>query len=294
MRVVLIVPEEQRARFEQALGRNARLSFRTVGMAEAARMAGLRRAAAGAGAELLYLHLAATQPPKEQFARSEDRHSFLLWNLRRSIVAAGALGFAACAAYAATQWLGVLAVREQVETLQLETRQAREQFQRVSARFPVTPTTIENLKSTAFEFRSIAARSASPEGALAHVARALDQVPGIELDALTWSAGRAAPSGDVKAESAAPPGAGAGAGETAHSVDISGRVKAIRRSDYRSIAEQVHRFAALLGADPSWRVVRTQLPFDVTPEGTLSGDIGAAAESGEMPRFAVSIARRPE
>ena len=38
--------------------------------------------------------------------------------------------------------------------------------------------------------------------------------------------------------------------------------------------------------------IRTQLPFDVTSEGTLTGDIGGAAESGEAPRFTVTLLRR--
>lgn len=292
MRVIVIVPEDQRARFEQALGRDVRLTFRTVGMTEAARAVGLRRAPAGTAAELLYLQLVARQPPRDQFARGEERHSYLLWSLQRSIVAAGALGFAACAAYAGTQWLDALTVREQVDALRLETGQARKQFQRVSARFPMTPTTTENLKATALEFRGIAARGASPEGALAHVSRALDQVPQIELDAVAWSAGRGGPGGEARPDPAPAANPSAAPPESVQTVEISGRVNTTQRSDYRSITEQVQRFAALLGAGGEWRVVRTQLPFDITPEGTLSGNISGTPDSGDMPRFAVSIARR--
>ena len=40
-----------------------------------------------------------------------------------------------------------------------------------------------------------------------------------------------------------------------------------------------------------WAVVGTRLPFDITPEGTLTGDIGGA-DTGEAPRFTVTVARR--
>jgi len=53
----------------------------------------------------------------------------------------------------------------------------------------------------------------------------------------------------------------------------------------------VQRFAGALRADSAYRVVRTQLPFDITSEGTLSGDIGTAAETGEAPRFTIVLAR---
>jgi hypothetical protein len=74
-------------------------------------------------------------------------------------------------------------------------------------------------------------------------------------------------------------------------LELSGRVSAARRSDYRAITAEVQDFANALRADPAYRVLRTQLPFDVTSEGTLSGDIGTASETGEAPRFTIVIAR---
>ena len=54
----------------------------------------------------------------------------------------------------------------------------------------------------------------------------------------------------------------------------------------------MQQFAAALGVS-GYELVRTQLPFDVTSEGTLTGDIGAdARETGEAPRFTVSLMRR--
>ena len=63
------------------------------------------------------------------------------------------------------------------------------------------------------------------------------------------------------------------------------------RSEYRAITAEVQRFADALRADPSFQVQRTQLPFDVTSEGTLSGDIGTASEGGEAPRFTIYLSR---
>jgi hypothetical protein len=37
--------------------------------------------------------------------------------------------------------------------------------------------------------------------------------------------------------------------------------------------------------------VRTQLPFDVTSEGTLTGDIGGR-DSAEAPRFTIVLSRK--
>ena len=269
LRVFLIVPDEERAHFERTLGRCAGLAFTTISLSEAARKIGLRSAPDGIAAERLYLQTTALQPPREQFLRGEDRRSFLTWRLQRSVVAAGAVGFVTCGAYAATLWFEQLVVRERIEGVKTDTAQARDQLERVRARFPAAPTAIENLKSTALEFRGIATRSASPEGALEHVSRALDRSPQIEIDALAWRAGT----------------------EPAQMLEISGRVNATRRSGYRAVTEVVQRFSALLTGDPAWRIVSVRLPFDVSPEGVLSGGTGASADTSDVPRFAISIAR---
>jgi hypothetical protein len=271
LRVLLVVADEERTHFERTLGAGAGLAFTVVGLAGASRKAGLRGAPDGTASERLYLQLAALQAPREQFLRGESRRSFLAWRLQRSIVTAGAAGFVTCGAYAAALWLEQLAVRTQSEGVRLDTAPARDQLERIRARFPAAPTTIENLKATALEFRSLAARSASPERALEHVSRALDRSPQIELDTLAWNAGTELPQ----------------------TLEITGRVQATRRSDYRAVAEQVQRFAARLSADPEWRIAGMRLPFDVSPEGVLSGDTDGGADSSDTPRFTISIARIP-
>jgi len=298
VQVLVIAPQAQRAAFEQGLVSDARLAFRTLDLAEAARKLGIRRLAPASAGEQLYLHLAVRRPPREQFARLEDRRSFLVWQLQRGLVAAGAAGLAACLLFAGVTWLDVLSVRDQAAQQRREAAEATRQYERITAAFPVTQTTSDNLKATVVEFSSIAARTASPEGALIHVSRRLEQFPQIELDAIHWSVERtteAARGTKPAAVPAAPaPGSAAAApgGELSQIVEISGRVQATQRSDYRAITEQVQRFAAALSTDRSYQVVRTQLPFDITPDATLSGDIGETADRGDAPRFTIVLARR--
>jgi hypothetical protein len=106
----------------------------------------------------------------------------------------------------------------------------------------------------------------------------------MEIDSLQWRMsqpdGSAAPAG----------GKPAAGGDAMQILEISGQVNAIRRSDYRAITGEVQRFAESLRSDPAWRIVRTVLPFDITSEGTLSGDIGSA-EGGDAPRFTIVVGR---
>src|SRR6185503_11637962 len=171
IQVLVIAPAAQRAALEQVLVSDARLTFQTVSIDEAARKVGIKRPAAEMPGEQLFLHLAVRNPPKEQFAKLEDRRSFFLWNLQRTIVRAGAAGFVACALYALFQWYDLYGVKEQVSVQQRVASEATQQYQRITASFPVTQTTTDNLKVTVLEFTKIANQSAAPEPALAYLSQ---------------------------------------------------------------------------------------------------------------------------
>jgi hypothetical protein len=285
VQVLVVAPPGQRAHFEQTLASDARLIFRTVEAADAARAAGLRRAPEGTLAEGLYLHLAAKKPPREQFASRDERRRYTVWQLQRGIIAAGALGLAGCVLFAGTQWAEAMAVREQAAAQALQAQRAAEQYQRITSTFPVTQTSTENLRVTVVEFRRLASQTASPDSAFLHVSRVLGQFPQFELDRIDFSVGR--PERRDKPPAGAKPEP---AGANAVRLEISGRVNATQRNDYRGITAQVQRFADALAA-AGYTLERTQLPFDVTSEGTLTGDIVGTAESGEAPRFTVMLSR---
>jgi len=140
------------------------------------------------------------------------------------------------------------------------------------------------------EFRRIAERSASPERAFVHISHVLAKYPQFDLEALRWSVTKAA---DLKLAAAtpAPERSGDAAPNSAVLVELSGRVNATQRNDYRGITAQVQNFAAALVGE-GFELVRTQLPFDVTSEGVLSGDIGGSSDSTEAPRFTVVLAHK--
>lgn len=304
VQVFAIAPEGQRAAFENVLVSDQRLAFHTVGLEEAAKSIGMKRLASQARGEQLYLHLAIKNTPREQFARREDRRSYFLWHLRRGIAAAGATAFALCAAYAGAKWLDVMTVRDQGAAQAQAANAAQADYQRITSGFPVTQTTTDNLRATVTEFRSIAARTVWPAEDFAYVSKVVDRFGQLELDKLDWRIERESalsalggpkpPAGATPAPAPAAQGAAA-APDTSSGyvriVEVGGRVNATQRSDYRGITGQVQDFAQALRVDPAWRIVKTQLPFDVTSDSTLSGDIGES-DTSEAPRFTITIARR--
>jgi hypothetical protein len=291
VQVIVIAPAGQRTAFERELVSDARLVFHTLDSDEAAGKVRLSKSPAGMPAERLYVHLAARKPPREQFASRADRRTYFVWQLQRGIAAAGVVGFVACALFAGLTWLDILGLREQTALQRHQSQMAAEQYQRITATFPVTQTTTENLKITVVEFLRMAERNAMPEQALSHVSSVLEQFPQMELDALTWSVGRP-PSErpDKPATKSSTSTAKRTGTEEAVILELSGRVNATQRDDYRGITAQLRRFAEALGGS-GYEVMVTKLPFDITSEGTLTGDMGGR-DTGEAPRFTITLARR--
>ena len=289
VQVLVVAPPGEHAVFEQALHSDARLVFRTIDHAEALRKLKLRRLPDESADEAFYVHLVAHKPPAEQFASREDRRHFLLWRLQRGIVYAGVGVFAACALFGGSRWLQVLGVRSDTAAQSREASDAAQQYTRITSTFPVTDTTTENMKATVVEFRRIAERTADPERAFRHISRVLERYPQFDLEGVRWLVGK---PGEVRGSAAKPAAqAPAEGSDTSVIVEVSGRVNATQRNDYRGITAQVQNFAnALVGE--GYELVRTQLPFDVTSEGVLTGDIGSSTESGEAPRFTVTLVRR--
>ncbi len=284
--VLVVAPRGQSAAFEQVLASDARYAFRTFDLDGAARAAKAGRAPPDALAERLYLDLTIRQTPKEQFARREDRRGYVMWQLQRGIALAGAAAFAACSLYAGAKWLDVMSARQKAAIEQREAAKAAERYRQITAAFPVTQTTTDNLKATVVEFRKIAARTAWPEPSFVHLSKVLDAFPQIELESLTWRIGRPGEGGVESTESAS----SVVAGPVAVLLEVSGKVNTTQRSDYRAITAEVQRFAQALSADSPYKLERTRLPFDITSQGTLTGDIGAM-DRGESPRFTVVLAR---
>jgi hypothetical protein len=287
VQVLVVAPAGQRAAFEQVLQSDARLVFRTLDMAQAEAAAGLRRKPQSTAGEALYLHLAAKQPPREQFASSSERRSYIVWQLQRALVAAGAIGFAACALFAGVKWLDVVQARGRADLQAQEASRAADAYARITATFPVTHTSTENLKVAVTEFTRLAQRGVVAERVFAHLSRVLEDFPQFEIDTLRWGAARPGEARDA-ARPAAPAPKPEAQGEL-ETVEVSGRVNATQRSDYRGITAQVQRFAAALGT-AGFQLTRTQLPFDVTSEGTLTGDIGGAET--DAPRFTIVFTRK--
>ncbi len=278
--VTVIAKNALRRSIEHAVADDARFALRFEAQESIARRLGLREAPAGSGAEAVFLAQAARRLPREQFAGAGDRREFIHWRQQRALLSGGAFAAVACAIVAGAQWHRAGETGEEARALRIEATAIAQRHERIASARPELPTSAQNLRIAVGEMRRVVAKTVPPEAALAHLARALERCPGIELEALAWAL-QPLEAGDAAAKD-----------RPTQTLEITARVGAAPRSDVRTIGAEIARFAAALQGDSGWRVERTRLPFDLTPQGTLSGEDAAAERAS--PSFFIAIARALE
>ncbi|MGB5079174.1 MAG: hypothetical protein WBO23_00345 [Burkholderiales bacterium] len=295
--VLVLAPSEHKAHYDAACVSSARLKFQVQDLDRIARRMGLRSAPVETLAEGLFLHVLADSPVGAQFADDSLRHSYDLWRARVGLVAGGAAVFGLCMLFSGANLYDMRQVNEQTETDRRQEALATEEYARLQSNFPKTPATAENLRAIVKNYQTLLRQSSSPRDMLIGISEAVTTLPQIEIDRINWEYGNALkPASDREASRAppvprAPSGTEAGAELQTQSAEISGRLILPQVSDYRAIIALVNRFTEALRLRPGTEVIRTQLPFDINAEKSLSGDIGAVIKQ-EVPRFSVMITRR--
>ena len=299
LEVVVLAPSEELEVFKRTCISSASLNFQILDLDATCSSAGLKGFPPSTFAERLYLHAIALSQPAEQFADNAYRRFYHLWRAKVALYASGAAIFAFCGLLAGIKLLDLISVNQLASMDREQQRRLDEQYARLQAQFPKTPTSPENLKLLVKNFDLLERQSTTPEKVFTEISRALADVPQIEIEKLDWQIAMppVAKQGsvDTKSAGAAPPApAGSpsqpGADPRLQVVEISGRINIPQASDYRGISVIINQFVEGLRQRPGISVISTRLPFDITAEQSLSGDIGVERTT-EIPRFTVVITR---
>jgi len=298
--VIVIAPDDALAQFKAACVSTPQINYNVLGIGEACKRAGLKAAPEDLLAERLFLHTLAASQPSQQFADDGHRRYFNLWRARVASYATGAAICTFCVLLAALRLLDYYNVQEQASTDLQQERRLNDQYTRLQAQFQKTPTSTDNLKALVKNYIALEKQSITPDKMFVELSKALAVVPQIELERIEWQIGaepRRAVDGAQAAKAPPAPAAPAAAkteeGQIFEIVQLSGRVNAAQASDFRNITLLVNQFVAALRARPGVEVTSTQLPFDLTAEKSIAGDIGAARET-EVPRFTIVFNKRVE
>lgn len=290
--VIVLAPGESRSLYETACASNAQLRFRVLDMDAARRDVGLKSAPEGTLAESLYLHVTARARFLAQFADDGVRRFYDLWRTQVGLVVSGAAVFALCLLISGVKLLQTEQVDRSTQADRVEEAAASAEYGRMQVDFPKTPIPADVLKLTVRNYQTLMRQDARLQDMFIEVSRALASVPQIDVEKIDWEIAPLTRAGAHDAAKGSPTsGAGATAEPRVQVVEISGRLLVQQASDYRNISTVVNQFVEALRSRPGIEVISTKLPFDLTAEKSISGDIGAA-RSVEVPRFSVVVSRR--
>ncbi|MGP1675870.1 MAG: hypothetical protein ACTS6J_01770 [Burkholderiales bacterium] len=289
--VMVLAPGKYHAALTEACRSSELLRFHVVNADSQCRAAGLKSYPPDAPCDALFVHAVATAAPAEQFAQDEHRHHYHLWQISRGLYAVGLCVLAAGLLFAGEQLLGVYSLRGQIESDQARYQVLSAEYARITSTFPQTPTSTENLKTTIKLYRALQAQTAAPADLYTEISKALAGFAQVEIERIQWRVGK--PPAQTARKSAAPNAAAPAAADPGYALAvISAQVVGARRVDLRSITGIASRFIATLKKNPQLQVMDVHMPFAITAEDTLAGDIGSEHASAQDTGFGVTVGRK--
>lgn len=291
--VIVFAPAEYKSLYETACVDTPWIRFQVHDLDHLGRKTGLKSAPAETLAEGLFLYALGGSLAGDQFADDGLRRFYNLWRARVGLIGAGAAALASCVLLSAVNLIDIYQVdQEKTNDQQQETR-ALQDYARIQTTFPKTPIPTENLKSIVKSYRTLLRQTASPGGIFVEISQAVTALPQIELERIEWEIGptpKSLENRDAMKGPAATTGAPAPEFQV-QSAEISGRLIVPQASDYRAITALVNQFTEALRRQSDLEVISTRLPFDITAEKSISGEIGTE-RSVEVPRFSVLVSKR--
>ena len=296
--VMVLAPGQYHAALTGACRSTETLHFNLINAELQCRAGGLSNFPADTPCDALFLHAAATSPPAEQFAQEQHRHHFHLWQLAKGLYVAGLAVMVAGLLYAGVQLLDAYGQKQQILADQNRFDALSAEYARVTATFPKTPTSTENLKTTIKQYLLLQSLTAYPAYLLLEISKVLAAYPQVEIERIEWRVGKrgeekAAVKSTAPKAGAPPAAAGMPALDPEYELaTISARVVGARRADVRSITDMASQFIEAFRKSPQLEISGVHMPFDTAAEDALKGDIGSDRAIAEDVRFAVTIGRR--
>ncbi len=209
----------------------------------------------------LFLHLLASKPPVSHYANSIHTHYYLLWQLRWIF-----FGLAAVIALVSALWSGISFWQggdyaSETEPLLAQAAQLTRQAEETKRRFPATSIPAADMKTAVSLMRKFDNYFPTPEEILIDLSDVLGNFTRIRPGKVVWqtSAADAAPSS-----------------YPAQVIMLDGELLDFG-SDYRSALAYLDRFQQAL-TQHGYTVSAEKLPLDISPKGSISGDMQASPE----------------
>lgn len=239
----------------------------------------------------LLLHLLAQSKPANQYASEEQTHFHSLCEVRRFARLASVLTAAGCLLWAGLDFWQALDFARRTDELNAQVRVLENQYQEITRTFPEMPQSAAHMRNVVLAARALAASAPPPQDVLLPISEALSAFPNLQVNSLSWQVtsdpdavqldgGRAAAPPRPAAPGAAAPGA------VYRVALLRGEVRPFDHN-YRKALDRVEALQALL-TQKGMSVVPLELPLDLRPQATLSGNLDLAP-GGQRATFALKI-----
>jgi hypothetical protein len=261
------------------------LIFDILDTHQQARQIGLRTLPEDSRSDLLFLHLLATSPPRQQFASEDHRHDYRISQIRYGLIALGTIALLGGALFAAKEFYETYGLRQETLELTAKESELNWRYREISATFPQIGIDNETLRRLTTRHGELLKQQRLPDAAYRLIGKALDQSPAIQLEALDWRLGEAigpATSGNRNISVLN------GGDEV---ITVRGIVRLEAGATPRQILATLEQFMQFLRVDRNNEVKVIQQPFDIESSQALRG--GDKDDENTQPRqFTLQVARR--
>lgn len=283
--VYVLAHPQATAALRNACHDSGNLIFEILDNHQQAQHIGLKTLPDNSRSDLLFLHLLASAPPRQQFASEEHRHDYRISQLRYALIGLGTIALLGGALFAAKEFYRAYSLQN--ETQQLNSREAEMnwRYREISDTFPQIGIDNETLRRITTRHGELQTQQALPNQAYRLIGQALNQSPAIYLDGLDWQIGEAVPAATTSNRSAPPLN---GSDEV---ITLRGTIRHEATATTRQILGTLEQFIDLLRVDRNNQLKVIQQPFDIESSQALRG--GDKDDETAQPRqFILQITRR--
>jgi len=216
-------------------------------------------------ATLLYLHLLASHPPRNNYATAEHTHFLRLLTIRQSLLGLSATIAVASLLMTTTQISTGYSLEEESQLLIFKSVQLSKQTRELTNALPKTSASASDMKTAVILSHKLNTIFPPPQSLLKGLGQTLEDFPNIRINKISWQSGFA----ETVAGTPSPQKISAGA-LPAQIILLNGELEEFS-GDFRGALDHLEHFRQAL-IQRGYSVTALTLPLDISPQGNIAAD----------------------
>lgn len=264
------------------------IHFELLDLVRVGKQAGIKKSPEDSIVDTLLVHRLMTRTPGHQFAPSESRKLYRLWQLRFAFGAAALAMLASGAVLGGRLAYDGYELDQRANGMQAAALVDNQRYLAILDSLPKIPVSPDSLRAIIAGFDALKLRAQGPEPMLRQLGSVLATTPGIELDRLDWSLTPQLLKGPAGSAAPSP----ATSGGPWYQIELEAHLPRQLVSNQRAQVESVDAFVAQLQAR-GFEVVVTKQVIDVESGKTFRSEgASTSAETATAPKFSLVLGRK--